>query len=145
MVYMLVVNERIRIPDDELKFTYERSRGPGGQNVNKVNTKAALRWNLAQSAALADDVRARFMEKFHRRITTGGELVLASDRFRYRVRNVEDCLDKLRLMILEVATAPRPRRPTRPTRSSVQRRLKEKAARGEKKGRRRLRPPAQDD
>jgi len=142
---MLIVDERIRIPDGELLFTYERSRGPGGQNVNKVNTKAVLRWNVTGSAALAKEVRARFMEKFRRRIARSGELVLSSDRFRYRARNVAVCLEKLRAMILEAARPPRPRKPTRPTRSSVQRRLKEKAARGEKKSGRQFRPRTLED
>ena len=60
---MLVVNSRIRIPDEELQFTFVRSSGPGGQNVNKVASKASLRWNVAASAALADDVRKRFLER----------------------------------------------------------------------------------
>ena len=78
-----------------------------------------------------------------RRINTEGELVLPSQRFRDQGRNVADCLEKLRAMLEEVATPPRPRKKTRPGRGAVERRLREKRARSERKGRRR--PPGADD
>ncbi len=71
---MLVVNSRIRIPDSELEFSYVRSSGPGGQNVNKVSSKAVLRWNAAASGSLPADVRQRFLAKYRSRLTTDGEL-----------------------------------------------------------------------
>ena len=139
---MLVVNERIRIPLREFQFDFTRSSGPGGQNVNKVATKAVLRWPVARSRSLPDDVRERFMARWRRRITRDGELVLQSQRFRNRGRNVADCVEKLRRMIQEVAPPPRRRRPTRPTRGSVERRLEVKRRSA---GRKRLRTrPAED-
>ena len=140
---MLVVNDRIRIPLRELHFDFARSSGPGGQNVNKVATKAVLRWPVARSRSLPDDVRERFMARYRRRITRDGELVLQSQRFRDRGRNIADCTEKLRHMLQEVATPPRRRRPTRPTRASVERRLTVKRHTSGRK--RRRQPPGEDE
>lgn len=130
---MLVVSRRIRIPLREFKFQHARSSGPGGQNVNKVSSKAILRWGVVASPSLPADVRERFMKRFHRRITRGGELVLSSQRYRDQRANVTDCLEKLRAMLEEVATRPRPRRPTQPSRPARERRLRLKRVRSEKK------------
>jgi ribosome-associated protein len=127
---VLEAGGRIRVPLRELEFRFARSSGPGGQNVNKANTKATLRWDVARSASLSEDVRARFLERFAPRITAGGELLLASQRFRDQGRNVADCLEKLRAMIEEAARPRRARRVTRPTRGSGERRLAAKRRRG---------------
>jgi protein subunit release factor B len=79
---MLFVPPNIRIADDELKFTFVRSSGPGGQNVNKVNSKAVLRWNALASTGLPDAVRQRFITRFGGRLTEHGDLVLTSQRYR---------------------------------------------------------------
>jgi len=136
---MLVINDRIAIPLRELKFRYSRSRGPGGQNVNKVNSKVMLRWPVRAGETMPDDVCQRIQDVYHRRINRNGELVLTSSRFRDQSRNVADCLEKLRALVEKVANPPRPRRPTRPTRASIQRRRKKKQHRSEKKSRRK--PP----
>ena len=135
---MLIINDRLIIPIREFRFTFARSGGPGGQNVNKVNTKAVLRWNVAGSGSLPDAVRARFVKKYHRRINADGELVMSSERFRDQGRNVADCLAKLRTLIAAVAVAPRPRKKTMPSRAAVERRLKQKRETSGKKQRRRL-------
>jgi ribosome-associated protein len=99
-----------------------------------------LRWDVARSRSVPADVRARFLARFARRITTGGELVLASQRYRDRERNVADCVEKLRAMLEEVAAPPKRRRPTRPTRGARERRLAEKRAHARKKSERRAPP-----
>jgi len=124
---------RPRVPARELTIRFVRSSGAGGQNVNKVSTKAVLRWPVLASRALPADVRARFAERFATRITIDGDLVLTSDRHRDQGRNVADCLAKLDAMLDAVATPPRPRRKTRPSRGAVERRLTEKRARSDKK------------
>jgi ribosome-associated protein len=105
--------------------------------VNKVESKALLHWDVLRSRALPEDVRARFVARFRRRIGAGGELLLASQRYRSRERNVEDCLAKLGAMLEQVAAPPKPRRPTRPGRAARERRLGEKRARARKKTERR--------
>ena len=123
---ILEINSRIRIPLREFDFQFSRSSGAGGQNVNKVNTKATLRWDVAGTESLPGEVRRRFMEKFRRRITGEGELVMSSQRFRDQGRNVADCIEKLRGMLEEAARRPKKRTATKPTRGSKERRLKEK-------------------
>mgnify|MGYP003813831231 FL=1 len=134
---MIRVTRSISIPREELRFTYVRSGGPGGQNVNKTATKAVMRWDVAGSPSLADDVKARFQEKFANRLVAGGELILTSQRYRDQARNTEDCIEKLRAMILQVAQPPVPRTKTRPSRAAARRRLEEKRRLSEKKQSRR--------
>ncbi len=139
---MLVVNARLRVPLREFHFQFARSSGPGGQNVNKVNTKAELRWHVTTSPSLPEPVRQRLLAQQRRRITLQGELIVTSQRFRDAGRNVADCLEKLRAMIDAAATAPKPRRATKPTRASRQRRLQGKQKQSQKKQLRR--PPPTD-
>ena len=133
---MLEVTPELRIPLAELQFTYARSSGPGGQNVNKVNSKAVMRWAVAASPSLPGAVRERFLRKYASRLTERGELVMASQRYRDAPRNAEDCRERLRAMLLAVAHPPKPRRPTRPTRGAVRRRLENKRRQGDKKSQR---------
>lgn len=140
---MLIVNSRLQIPLSEFEFTYARSSGPGGQNVNKVNSKALLRWPVSRSPSLPPDVRERFLRRFASRLTTEGELLISSQRYRDQGRNADDCLEKLRVMVAEVAVRPVTRRKTRPTRSSTEKRLEKKREASSKKQLRQR--PARDD
>lgn len=128
---------RIVIPEEELEFSFVRSSGAGGQNVNKVNSKAVLRWVPAQSRILSFGMRERFLAKFSNRLTANGELIVMSDRHRDQGRNAADCIEKLKEMIGSIAFAPKKRRPTKPTFGSKQRRLNSKKANSEKKQNRR--------
>lgn len=123
---MLVVPPHIRIPLDEFEFTYVRSSGPGGQNVNKVNSKAVLRWNPTTSPSLPNDVRQRFLESFPSRLTNGGELIVTSERFRDQRQNADDCVAKVRALLSAVARPPKKRKKTKPSRASKERRLDSK-------------------
>ncbi len=131
--FMLVVSPRIQIPFSEFEFSFARSSGPGGQNVNKVNSKAVLRWNFHASPSLPWDVRARFLERFGNRLTNTGEVLLTSDRTRDQKMNQEDCLEKLREMLLAVAEPPKARKKTKPTYGSRQRNKASKQKQGAKK------------
>src|SRR5580704_8798717 len=114
----LFVTPQLRIPLDEFSFTFARSGGPGGQNVNKVNSKAVLRWRVLESPSLDDRVRARFIEQNRQRITEAGELIITSQRFREQPKNIDDCREKLRDLLLRAAIQPKRRKPTRPTAGS---------------------------
>lgn len=136
----LEVDARLQIPLAEFEFTFVRSSGPGGQNVNKVNTKAVLRWPVRTSPSLPEAMRARFLQRYANRVTTDGDLLVSSQRYRDQVRNVDDCLEKLRQMLATVAAPPRRRKPTRPSRAAKARRLDEKRQKSQKKQRRRASP-----
>jgi ribosome-associated protein len=133
----LDVTARIRIPVAEFRYTFARSGGPGGQNVNKVSSKVTLHWPVRLSPSLPSDVRQRFCARFGSRINKQGELVLHSQRTRDQGRNIEDCLERLRTLLLEVAVAPKPRKATRPSRGSRERRLQTKRESSQRKHRRR--------
>ncbi len=136
----LIVSDQIVIPSGELRFTYARSSGPGGQNVNKVNSKAVLRWNVAESEALPPSVRARFLRRFANRIDQQGELLLDGQRHREQGRNARDCLEKLKAMVLSVAAPPPVRKATRPPASARRKRLEGKRIQSDRKQSRR--PPS---
>ncbi|VTS06234.1 alternative ribosome rescue aminoacyl-tRNA hydrolase ArfB [Tuwongella immobilis] len=116
-------NFPIPIPEQEFVWTYARSGGPGGQNVNKVASKATLRWNVRTTNALIGAMRERFLKLVITRTTNEGELVLVSQRYRDQERNREDCLEKLAELLTQAATPPTPRFATKPTKASKRRRL----------------------
>jgi ribosome-associated protein len=134
---MLTVNHQIHIPDEELLFTFARSGGPGGQNVNKVASKAILHWSLSANATVPEAIKARLRSLQRKRVTGEDEIVIQSQRYRDQERNRQDCLDKLRELILQAASVPKARRPTKPTRGSHERRLQTKRHRSARKSNRR--------
>jgi ribosome-associated protein len=136
----LVVTDSLIVPAAELQLSYARSAGPGGQNVNKVSSKAVLRWQVRDTPSLPDDVRRRFLARFGNRINAEGELVIAADEHREQSRNVSACYDRLRQMIVASLHAPRRRVKTRPSRAAVERRLESKTRSAAKKQQRRFRP-----
>lgn len=137
----VTVSARLRIPAEEMEWSFARSGGPGGQNVNKVNSKAVLRWNVLASPSLPGDVRDRFLKAYAGRLTTDGELVLASDEHRDQPQNIAACLEKLTELLRAVAVPPKKRKPTKPSRGAQRRRLEGKQQHSEKKAGRR--PPSE--
>lgn len=135
---MLVVNDKISIPLREFHFDFVRSAGPGGQNVNKVNTKAVMKWDITNTTNLDDGIKKRFVDKYHRRIGKDGFLTITSQRFRDRGRNVADCLNKLKELIDTVSMPAKLRKQTRPTLASKKRQRVNKQHQANKK---RLRKP----
>src|SRR5262245_57563384 len=135
----LVVAPNLTIPDAELRLSFARSGGPGGQNVNKVSSKAVLHFAVATSPSLPDGVRQRFLQSYRSRITTAGEIVIHSDEFRDQPKNIQASYDKLRQMLLAVLKPPKQRRATKPTKGSKVRRLNDKKARAQTKAGRQFR------
>jgi|SRR6516225_1477191 ribosome-associated protein len=121
------------IPESELRLSFSRSSGPGGQNVNKTATKATLHWDVLHSRTLPADVRTRLLAAHGSRLTRAGELVIQSQRTRDQARNADDCVEKLAALLRALARPRRARRPTRPGRAAVERRLSEKRHRGRAK------------
>ncbi len=136
----LEITPNLIIPDSELRLSFARSSGPGGQNVNKVSSKAILHFDVLNSPNLPPDVRDRFKTAYSSRLTTSGEVVIHSEEFRDQPKNIQASYDKLRQMILAVLKPPKKRRPTKPTRGSKLRRLSDKKTRSQTKQNRRFRP-----
>lgn len=134
---MLYISPRLQISLNEFEFTFARSGGPGGQNVNKVNSKAILRWPVVSSPSLSQEVRSRFVNKYANRITEEGDLILTSQKYRDQSRNINSCLEKLKEMLSSVAARPILRRSTVPTLASKMRRREKKYEHSEKKQKRR--------
>jgi ribosome-associated protein len=133
----LEVGRGLRIAGDEIVETASRSRGPGGQNVNKTETRVTLHWCVRESRSLGPEQRERLLAVFAGRLTRDGELVVRSDRARTRGRNRELARERLAELV-RAALAPRtPRTRTRPTRASKERRLAGKRERSQRKQRRR--------
>ncbi|XP_063701155.1 large ribosomal subunit protein mL62 [Culicoides brevitarsis] len=87
------------IPMNELEVTYSRSSGPGGQNINVVNTKCDLRFKFENVTFIPEETKKRLMEQYKNRITKEGYFVLKSELTRYQALNLADCLEKLRTLI----------------------------------------------
>lgn len=140
---MLILSPYVQIPLTEFQFTFARSGGPGGQNVNKVNSKAILRWAVAASPSLPPGPRNRFLSKYASRITQDGELVLSSQKYRDQKLNVDDCLEKLQEMLMSIISPPTIRRATKVSKSVKVRRTEAKRELSQKKQQRR-RPERED-
>jgi len=126
------------IDSNEFNFTFSRSSGAGGQNVNKVNTKVTLSWDIFKSKSISKPIESRFVKSFSRYITDEKIVKITSQRFRNQARNIADCVEKLNRMIEEIRIAPKKRIATKPTRSSNERRIKHKKEHSDKKKQRQI-------
>lgn len=136
---MIYITENIAIDEREIKQEFIRASGPGGQNVNKVSSAVQLRFNVASSPSLPDDIRERLVYLAGRRITEDGILIIHAQRFRTQERNRQDAINRLVKLIRRASERPKVRRKTKPTMESKRRRLEEKRRRSEAK---RMRRPA---
>lgn len=121
------------IPHEELNFSYSRSSGAGGQNVNKVNSKVTLEWTIDLSPSLSPDVKARFKERYRNLINLEGIVQITSQESRSQKMNQDECIKKLHRLIQTVLHPPKPRKKTKPKRSAVLKRLDGKKIDGLKK------------
>ncbi len=116
----------------EFVFTTSRSSGPGGQNVNKVNTKVTLSWNIPESA-LSDEEKNVILEKLTSFITKEGVLMLTSQEKRSQLQNKEEVIKKLEKLLLKAFAKKKVRKPSKPSKAAMQKRIIEKKKAGEKK------------
>jgi ribosome-associated protein len=136
------IDDRLSIPEEELTFVTSRSSGPGGQNVNKLETRVTVRFDLA-SPSLDDEQRTRLRERLASRVSRAGVLQVTSQRHRTQAANRDAAVARLGELLREALTEPEPRRPTRPGRAARARRLAAKRLRSRRK-RERTSPPLEE-
>ncbi len=134
------ISPNISLDEDELELNFVLSSGPGGQHVNKNATCVQLRFDVAHSDALPENVRQRVLKRGKRWLTSDNEILLEAKRYRSQHRNRDDAIERLKRLILRAESPPKTRRKTHPTRASKERRLKNKKERSETK-RLRKNPP----
>jgi ribosome-associated protein len=131
------VRDDLVIPATEVALSFVRAGGPGGQNVNKVASKAVLRFDVRHSPSLSDADRDRALARLAPRLTNDGELILTSAVHRDQARNRDAVLLRLATVLRAALKPARPRRRTRPSAAAVERRLAGKRARADRKRERR--------
>ncbi len=133
MTLSIRINDRFEIDSGELSAQFVRSPGPGGQNVNKVNSKAIVHWDLGKNRQLPPEVVERIRSQAGNRINNDGCLVVSSHQSRNQAENLAFCQAKLRQIVVNALVPPKTRRPTRVSKAAKQRRITAKRQAGEKK------------
>lgn len=126
---MIFVTDAIGLDEAELDIKAARASGPGGQHVNKTSSAIELRFDVANSPSLAEDVKARLTRIAGSRMTLDGELLIFAQTHRSQEMNRQDAIGRLVALIQKAAEAPKPRKRTRPTKASKERRLAAKTRR----------------
>lgn len=136
---MIKITPTLFLDNSEIKITFVRSPGPGGQNVNKLSTAAQLRFNVLHSS-LPEEVRLRLASLLGKQITREGELIIKASRYRTQERNKQDAIDRLTTLLKRATIRPKKRKKTRPTRASTERWKSHKKIHGQTKSLRSAKP-----
>jgi ribosome-associated protein len=136
-VDLIVISDQLAIPAAELRFRFSRSSGPGGQNVQRSETRVELLFDVAHSPSLTDDQRGRILQRLAGYIDSEGELRIVSSTTRSQLENRADAVTRFQLLMAAALRRRKHRVPTRPSASARARRLTEKKGRSEVKSTRR--------
>ncbi|MBL8898708.1 MAG: aminoacyl-tRNA hydrolase [Planctomycetes bacterium] len=134
---MLEILPTFALPESALRYSFSRSGGPGGQNVNKVSTRATARLQITDNPLIPEELRARLLEKLATRITQDGDLIVQVDETREQARNKELARERVIAILRQALVRPKKRKATKPTRGSQQRRVESKKRRSAVKHERR--------
>ena len=132
----LFIQDSLTIPKHELTLRACRASGPGGQHVNKSNTKVQVMWNPLKSTVLDDEQKARIQTKLAHRLNRLGVLTCSSDQYRSQHRNIEAACQILKSLLIRALHVPKPRKATKPSRSQKEKRLRHKKQRSQLKNQR---------
>jgi len=136
--------EKKFVPDEEISEKFSHSSGRGGQNINKLSTKAEVRWNVDASMAFTPEEKEKIKQILANRINKEGELIIVSQEERSQMQNRERAIEKLNKLVEAALVPEKERKPTKPTKASKERRLEEKRRIGEKKKQRSEKPKIND-
>jgi ribosome-associated protein len=139
----LRVTHGVEIPASEVAMEFARASGPGGQHVNKTETRVTLRFALARSPSIPRELKERMIERLASRLTKSGEILVTSGSRRDRSQNMDEAWSRLEMILRRAAMVPKPRKKTRPSRGAKERRLSEKRRTAQRKEGRRS--PRGDD
>ena len=136
---MIKISNDLYVNKSDIKETFTRSSGPGGQHVNKVSTQVQLRFNVIKSIKISDNMLMRLKDISGSKLKGNGDLIITSSKHKSQIRNRKNALDKLIYLLREASKKPKNRKSTYPKKSSIEKRLKNKRAHSlKKKDRRRV-------
>lgn len=126
---MLVISNRLHIPDNEIRFDAIRAQGAGGQNVNKVSSAIHLRFDV-RASSLPREIKQKILALKDRRISNDGVIVIKAQRFRTQEKNRLDAMERLRVLLQKALVVEKKRKPTKPSKAAKRRRLDSKTRKG---------------
>jgi ribosome-associated protein len=130
---MIKISNNLYVNKNDIKETFSRSSGPGGQHVNKVSTQVQLRFNVINSIKISDNMLNRLKDISGSKLKGNGDLIITSSKHKSQIRNRKNALDKLIYLLREASKKPKNRKSTYPKKSSIEKRLKNKRAHSLKK------------